>query len=201
MKAPQSSGRSGKGAKSVQSAKRMEKLRELGTEMAAIERLIEKKYGKHPKIIGSEMDDICEVQDKIFRLFKISGTGRNQVLLYEILKYRMDEKSWGEAYSILERLSDEAARERASPLETIMKGIELGMEAGDVLPKIGISNHVYPMFLYDRIVEDHENLIPCYEEMKRAEPLLGAIAMLKIKFDKLEAKNISMLREFIDFDA
>ena len=57
----------------------------LARRLETIHKRIDRKYGPEPEIIGSEMDEFVGLEDEILKLFGLTPTEENQVLIQNLI--------------------------------------------------------------------------------------------------------------------
>ena len=76
----------------------------------------------------------------------------------------------------------------------------LNESAFNVLPRMGISNHEYQIYLYNLILQHPELIVELYNERMRAEPFLNEISNTKGQYERLLSKNIRWLQPFLEIN-
>jgi len=171
----------------------------IAKKIVKINTLIEKRYGKDAETIGSEMDDLVAAEEDLFELYGIPATEINQYFIFETIEEGMKKVDFDAAFQVFSRLGEEQAREHDAPLEALVKAVADVSEASNALPKAGFTHHDFQIYLYTKILEDPDNnLVPCFNAMVKAEPVLGEIYHLKSEFTKLDGMRIAFLREYLD---
>ena len=165
--------------------------------LAKVEAKIIKKYGPSPEVIGAEMDTVCSLQEKILELFNLTPTSDNVQLLDEAISNRSTKPIVYSIYLLLESKGIKAKEDNYAPLELLLSNLLQEKDALDVLPVIGISTHIYQIYLYNILKADPSLIVDIYNEMIRAEPFLDDIGRMKLSYEELSKKNIRLLSSFL----
>ena len=148
-----------------------------------------------PEKDGELFERILKDEAAVLKLSGLPATAENSSIVQSIRTYEDVRK----AIPILQTLLGAASRgnENLAPLEHLTRGISEGRDPANVLPAIGITNHLYTQFVYRLILLGGLEPTDCYNEMIRASDHLEEIATFKLLYQRLSGQNIQFLDAFL----
>ena len=122
------------------------------------------------------MDEFVGLEDEILKFFGLTPTEENQVLIQNLILGKFSRAALYASYSLLNK------------------------SAFNVLPRMGISNHEYQIYLYNLILQHPELIVELYNERMRAEPFLNEISITKGQYERLLLRNIRWSQPFLEIN-
>ncbi|MBN1948039.1 MAG: hypothetical protein JW797_20390 [Bradymonadales bacterium] len=145
-----------------------------------------------PSADGDLFERYIALEDDILHAVGLTTTAENQNLFLSQLG-SPDRKAAADSLFDVLLAKAQSDPKHLSPVEILCYGLSEGMAAENVLPRMGLTNHVYQIFLYELVQVQPDLLMEVYQEMCLAESHLSDLALLKMKRDALMEANLRFL--------
>lgn len=159
-------------------------------------RLIQILNGKGgPENNGNLFEEVLAKEDEILNLFHLPN-----VEPYNFFTVIDQETSIEEIITALTSYENEfLITDHGTKEQILQESIDQQKDYALVLPKIGISTHIYPIFLYQMAADNQKiNIRDVLNEMETAENHLSEIAKLTAQYEVLSDANLKFLKEYLN---
>lgn len=153
--------------------------------------------------VGEIADIYFGERDEILELFNLSPADDFLDVLEEI----QTPDDFGKTYEKLIEISENyTLQDSGSRLEILQNALSGKEDPMNVLPKIGINTHIYPISLYELSLENAKiSIEEILQEMDLAQKHLEDLGMLKFYYSeklyqKLKKNNFKFLDYFLDHE-